>query len=169
MSARRKEKHLPQLRKLSDLDDHQVLGIGEVTDRRKLCVFLKPGGGKTILALTAAMDAHAMPLLIVAPIRVCETVWREEAAAWEHTRHLDITLLRGTPKRRAELLAAPADVYLINYELLPWLMSETRLVAEDEVARVNTIQSRASSTRRRRLPRRPDRHTDRQFTPHPVR
>ena len=64
--------------------------------------------------------------LVIAPIKVCETVWRQEAKIWEHTQHLKFKLIRGDKRDRAFALSREADVYLINPELVPWLVEYLR-------------------------------------------
>jgi SNF2 family DNA or RNA helicase len=60
------------------------------------------GGGKTSTALTAASDLlhdmEAMNVLIVAPLRVANRNWHNEAAKWEHTRHLRFHRLKPPPR-----------------------------------------------------------------------
>lgn len=98
-------------------------------------IHIDMGLGKTIIGLTAIADwfrygVISRPVLLVAPIKVCETVWRQEAKAWSHTCHLRIDLLRGNERERAfklhrafneETNERNTDVLLINPELLGWL------------------------------------------------
>jgi SNF2-related domain len=89
-------------------------------------VHIDMGLGKTVIALTAIADWYRFgvitnPVLVVAPIKVCETVWRREAAEWAHTCHLTFSLLRGNVKERAFALARKAHIYLINPEGLVWI------------------------------------------------
>lgn len=98
-------------------------------------VHVDMGLGKTITALTACVDWYAFgvltrPCLVVAPIKVCESVWKQEALQWSHTRHLRFALLRGNEKQRAYELARcfdpqtgerKVDIVLVNPELVPWL------------------------------------------------
>jgi hypothetical protein len=83
------------------------------------------GLGKTIVALTAVADIKQIrpgfKWLVIAPIKVCETVWRQEAKLWDHTQELTFSLVRGNPRTRAFALNAEADIYLINPELISWL------------------------------------------------
>lgn len=106
---------------------------GEVFDGT--AVHIDMGLGKTIIGLTAIVDwfkwgVCKRPVLVIAPIKVCETVWKQEAEAWTHTRHLRFGLVRGNEKQRAYVIARAMqyqgderymDVLLINPELLPWL------------------------------------------------
>lgn len=103
-------------------------------------VHIDPGLGKTVTALTAIADwfkfgVCTRPVLVVAPIKVCETVWRQEAKAWSHTQHLRFGLLRGNERDRAFTLARAyreesatryTDVILVNPELLHWLIKYLR-------------------------------------------
>lgn len=103
-------------------------------------VHIDMGLGKTIIGLTAIVDWFKYgimnrPVLVVAPIKVCETVWRQEAAAWTHTRHLRFEMLRGNERDRAFALARAfsrdtgqrlVDVYLVNPEMLKWLYKYIR-------------------------------------------
>ena len=107
-----------RLRARTDIFPHQEKAIDQIRKRPNLLLFLKPGGGKTASTLTAG----PFPMLIVAPIRVCETVWAQEAAEWEHLHRLQFSLIRGTPCMRLKRLKQKSDVYLINYDLLSWLM-----------------------------------------------
>lgn len=88
---------------------------------------MKPGMGKTVCVLYALSRLKPKRTLIVAPIRVCETVWAEEAQNWQGLEHLTFTLLRGSPAQRESLLSANTDIHLINYELLSWLKTKVKL------------------------------------------
>jgi len=61
-------------------------------------------------------------VLVIAPKLVAETVWAEEAAKWDHTRHLRISKVLGSAQERAAALRRPADIYVINRENVPWLV-----------------------------------------------
>ncbi len=103
-------------------------------------VHIDMGLGKTVIALTAIVDWFRWgicnrPVLVVAPIKVCETVWRKEAQEWSHTRHLRFGLLRGNERARAFTLARALDpltgkrgydVILVNPEMLKWLIKYLR-------------------------------------------
>jgi hypothetical protein len=88
-------------------------------------LWLDMGLGKTAITLTSLSHLLASGFLrgvvIVAPIRVCRLVWRQEAAKWSHTKDLRFGMLTGTKDQRTRALLRPADVWLINYENLGWL------------------------------------------------
>jgi SNF2 family DNA or RNA helicase len=90
-------------------------------------LWLDMGLGKTAITLTSITHLLSTGFLrgvvIVAPIRVCRLVWRQEAQKWLHTKGLRFSMLTGTRDQRTRALLRPADVFLINYENLGWLAS----------------------------------------------
>jgi len=84
------------------------------------------GGGKTAATLTAISDLTDARIirktLVIAPLRVCGSVWRQEAAKWEHTQGLKLSLCTGSLKERKAGLNKKADVYIINRENVKWLV-----------------------------------------------
>lgn len=94
-------------------------------------VHIDPGLGKTIIGLTAISEwvkqgIVTKPVLVVAPIKVCETVWRQEAMNWTHTRYLTFQLIRGNIKQRSFAQKRHAHIHLINPEMLEWLQKYIR-------------------------------------------
>lgn len=92
-------------------------------------LFLKPGLGKTAITLGAfeflRKRGMAKRMLVVAPLRVCYSVWPREIAKWGEFSHLRAVILHGPEK--AGLLRQNADIFLINYEGLEWLLNAARL------------------------------------------
>lgn len=89
-------------------------------------LWLGLGLGKTVSTLTALAElVDGMEInkaLVIAPLRVANTVWAKEAANWQHTAHLRVSVCTGAPAKREAALAATADVYVINRENVPWLV-----------------------------------------------
>ena len=89
-------------------------------------LWLGLGLGKTISTLTAIADlldsASVEKVLVVAPLRVANSVWAQEASNWSHASHLRVSVCTGTEKQRLAALNADADVYVINRENLVWLV-----------------------------------------------
>jgi SNF2 family DNA or RNA helicase len=83
------------------------------------------GLGKTVSALTAFNDLRekflAHRCLVVGPLRVVTSTWPDEIAKWAHLRHLTYSVVCGTEEERLTALRKPADIYLINFDNLPWL------------------------------------------------
>ncbi len=63
---------------------------------------------------------------MIAPLRVAQTVWDEEASQWEHTKDLRFAKILGTPKQRLEALKSDAEFYIINRENIPWLVDQMK-------------------------------------------
>jgi SNF2 family DNA or RNA helicase len=96
-----------------------------------LVLFLDMGLGKTVVTLTAANELlynrfEVSRVLIIAPKKVAEATWSEEAAKWEHLKHLRFSLILGTEQKRIRAIYAPADVYVINRENVVWLVDYLR-------------------------------------------
>jgi SNF2 family DNA or RNA helicase len=108
-------------------------------------LWLDMGLGKTVITLTSL--AHLIrtqflkSVIIVAPIRVIRLVWRQEAAKWEHTKHLKFSMVTGTKDQRTRALLRPADIYMINYENLGWLAEtlQTYFVKKDKPMPFNGV------------------------------
>ena len=86
------------------------------------------GAGKTITTLTAIADLLAISevtkVLIVAPLRVAQSVWAQETANWSHTKDFRCSLVLGPLANRVSALSTDADIYVINRENIPWLLTQ---------------------------------------------
>ena len=89
-------------------------------------VFLDLGLGKTVTTLTAIEDLmydylEINSTLVIAPKRVAESVWQEEAENWEHLRHLTFSKIIGNQQQRIEALNKKADIHIISRDNVAWL------------------------------------------------
>lgn len=113
------------MRTLTHLHPYQQKAVNFQCTRPESMLWLDPGLGKTIITETTLVhlltSGFLRGVVIVAPIRVCRLVWRQEAMKWEHTKHLRFSMLTGTKDQRTRALMRPADIWLINYENLGWL------------------------------------------------
>lgn len=127
------------------LHDYQKRAVNHQCTRPHSMLWLDMGLGKTIVTLTTIAHLVGTQFLrgvvIVAPIRVIRLVWRQEAAKWEHTKHLRFSMVTGTRDQRTRALLRPADIYLINYENLGWLaeMLDTYFVSKDKPMPFNGV------------------------------
>jgi SNF2 family DNA or RNA helicase len=99
--------------------DYQLRAVQWLLDRRHAGLFLDPGLGKTSTVL-AALTVLRKRALIIAPLRVCYSVWPREVEKWADFSHLSVAILHGTKKEAA--LARKADIDVINPEGLKWLL-----------------------------------------------
>lgn len=112
------------MRSRDELRKYQVEGVDFLLARMGAGLYADMGTGKTVIAETVISELRRFgygPALVIGPIRVVETVWRQEAAEWEHTKHLTFSLVRGSERERRQALLKNVDVYLINPDLLGWL------------------------------------------------
>jgi hypothetical protein len=125
-----------------------------------MACLLQPGAGKTITTLTALVDLGSPRTLILAPARVAETVWHEEAARWDHTRAFRVTPCVGTPSERLAILRTGASVVL-SYENLGWLLEtcpvETwfKAIVFDELSKMKHPGTSRFMRLRKRVPKIP--------------
>ena len=128
----------------------------------RCAVWAGMGTGKTVSTLTALSIltlTESGPALVIAPLRVAQSTWPDEAAKWQHLAHLKIAAITGDAKRRAAALASPADIYTINYENLPWLVAALNgawpfaTVVADESTRLKSFRLRQGGQRARSLGR----------------
>lgn len=109
-----------------NLHAYQRRAINFIVDRRRCGLFLEMGLGKTTSALTAVSDLlesfSIHKTLIVAPLRVANSVWSQETRKWAHLSHLRVSVCTGSEKQRLMALQASADVFVINRENIDWLV-----------------------------------------------
>ena len=105
------------------------------------------GLGKTAIALDALVQLKPKRTLVVAPAKVVERgVWELEAEAWGHIAHLRVIPLLGDPDTRRRMLGEGADVEVVSYENLVWLLGERALgdydaIIFDELSKMKSCSS----------------------------
>jgi len=116
---------------------YQAMIIDAIVDNLRFAVWAGMGTGKTVSTLTAIAAiqlAEEGAVLVCAPLRVAQSTWPDEAQKWEHLAGLEVTPIVGTQtERRNALLDAyrkQSGVYTINYENIPWLIEEAKLMGK---------------------------------------
>lgn len=84
------------------------------------------GLGKTVSTLMAIESLiydrlEVKKVLLIAPKKVAESTWSQEAAKWAQTRNLRISQVLGSAKDREHALQVDADIYVMNRENVIWL------------------------------------------------
>lgn len=83
------------------LHDYQVRAAQHVAAHRRTVLSVGMGLGKTAAVLHAVASLAPATLLVVAPKRVAETVWRQEAEKWGLTEVADkMVVVKGTKAQR---------------------------------------------------------------------
>lgn len=109
------------------LHPYQIEAV-EFIARQKCCaLFLDLGLGKTIISLTAIYEQYLnlriRNALVIAPLRVANNVWRQEAEAWQVP--LKVRIATGNSRERYKALMDDAQVHVINRENIPWLIENS--------------------------------------------
>ncbi len=99
----------------------------QLITHNSLGLFLDMGLGKTIITLLAIKELiygrfAVRRCLVIAPKKVAEATWQQEAAKWDSVRCLRISTVLGSSRQRIKALMTPADIYIINRENLSWLV-----------------------------------------------
>ena len=111
----------------SNLHNYQKACVEHIITHPFCGVFLDMGLGKTVSTLTAInylMNDYCEinSVLVIAPKRVAESVWQEEAEKWVHLQHLRFSKIIGTQKQRiAAIMKTKADIYIISRDNVAWL------------------------------------------------
>ena len=107
---------------------YQAYAVEQVIEKPALALMLDMGLGKTAVTLTAIKDLmydyfEVSKVLVIAPKRVAESTWTAEVKNWDHTKDLKLSIVVGSAKQRMEALRAAADIYVINKEMVSWLVN----------------------------------------------
>lgn len=142
--------------------DYQRRAIGWVLDHPRCGLFMEMGLGKTICTLTAVqtlvdrMEVGAV--LVIAPKKVAESTWSDEAASWAHL-DLRVSVVTGTPAQRLAALREEADVYVLGRDSVVWLQSlkasqrpRFDMVVLDELTSFKSPKSQRFKALRKMLP-----------------
>lgn len=134
--------------------DYQKYCIDRIISDSSLGLFLDMGLGKTVITLTAVNELiynrfEVGKVLVIAPKKVAETTWTNEAQKWEHLHNLRISRVIGTLAQRVRALNTPADVYVINRENVPWLVEYDRNSWRFDMVVIDELSSFKSSKAQR--------------------
>lgn len=109
--------------------DYQERAVELAVSQACLGLLLSPGRGKTTIiycALSILLQQRLMKrALVIAPLRVCYSVWPRQKDTWADFQHLRVAILHGKNKER-DLFDLNYDLYCINPEGLDWLCSDPK-------------------------------------------
>lgn len=110
--------------------NYQSYATEFIENHNESAILLSMGLGKTIITLTAINDLlfdsfDVRKVLIIAPLRVAKTTWKDEIQKWEHLSLLQYSIVVGTEQERLAALKAKADIYIINRENIQWLVEDS--------------------------------------------
>lgn len=110
----------------SNLHRYQVATVQHIIEHPYCGAFLDMGLGKTVSTLTAIEKlmydyCEIDSVIVIAPKRVAESVWEEEAKKWAHLKHLTFSKIIGNQTERVEALKRKADIYILTRDNVAWL------------------------------------------------
>lgn len=114
--------------KKSDLHGYQLFASDFIVHHSEAAILLDCGCGKTVITLTAIEELirgqlEVNKVLVICPIRVAQ-VWADEIQNWEHLSGLRYSIAVGAASERRYALNQEADIYVINRDVVPWLIDE---------------------------------------------
>jgi SNF2 family DNA or RNA helicase len=138
---------------------HQRLGIQFIREHPRCNLFATPGSGKTgmvfmLLEQLRMLGSAYFPALVIGPKAVCELTWPDEQRKWSTFQDMRVVNMVGAERERTNGLLTWGDVYLINYENVPWLVQQYagkpwpfRIVIADESTRLKSFRTRQGGKR----------------------
>lgn len=108
--------------------------------------------GKTSITFSAMdilqiVGSNYFPALIIAPKKVCETTWPSEQRKWLDFNGIKVVQILGEADVRDDALMTKGDVYVINYDNVPWLLDRLKrklwpfkIVVADESPRLKNFR-----------------------------
>ena len=127
-----------------------------------VALLLSMGLGKSVITLSAIKQlretGQVRKVLVIAPLKVAEATWTDEAAKWDHLLGLRLSRVLGTEYQRFLALDVPADVYIINRDNVVWLVEALHpawpfdMVVIDELSSFKNPQAKRFKALKSRLP-----------------
>jgi len=117
-------------------------------------LFLDCGLGKTITTLTAINELmydsfEISKVLIIAPLRVAQSTWKDEIEKWDHLNLLRYSIVVGDEKERLKALKQNSDIYIINRENVDWLVTKSVIDFNFDMLVIDELSSFKSHTSKR--------------------
>lgn len=109
-------------------------------------ILLQMGLGKTAATLDAIEKLmydsfEVSKVLIVAPLNVAKTTWKDEIEKWDNFKHLSYSVAVGSTNERLKALRQKADIYMINRENLEWLIEKSKVPFDFDMVVLDELSS----------------------------
>ena len=145
-----------------DLHEYQNKSVEFIKQKERCALLLGMGLGKSVSTLTAVSDLidgfAVQKILVIAPLRVANSVWKQETEKWDHLNDLSVSVCTGPEKKRRAALHRSADVYVINRENVVWLVDQYKkkwpfdMIVVDESSSFKNPSSKRFKALKRVLP-----------------
>ncbi len=126
--------------------DYQRYAIEYIKEHPISAILLDMGLGKTSITLSAVADLlfdsfEVSKVLVIAPLRVAKTTWKDEIQKWEHLNILEYSIITGTEAERLSALNKKADIYIINRENIQWLIEKSGVEFDFDMVVIDELSS----------------------------
>ena len=78
---------------------------------------------------------------MIASLRVARDTWPNEVKKWEHLKDLRVSVAVGDAKKRKIALMRKADIYVINREMVKWLVEESGVPFDYDMVVIDELSS----------------------------
>lgn len=126
--------------------NYQRYAIDFILHNPIAAVLLDMGLGKTVITLTAiqqllfdSFEVHKV--LVIGPLRVARDTWPNEIQKWDHLKDLRVSVAVGDARKRKIALMRNADVYVINREMVKWLVEESGVPFDYDMVVIDELSS----------------------------
>lgn len=125
---------------------YQRYAIEYIKEHPISAILLDMGLGKTSITLSAVADLlfdsfEVSKVLVIAPLRVAKTTWKDEIQKWEHLNILEYSIVTGTEAERLSALNKQADIYIINRENIQWLIEKSGVEFDFDMVVIDELSS----------------------------
>ena len=79
--------------------------------------------------------------MVVAPLRVANNAWMQEAEKWTHLQNLSVSVATGMEQERRWALRRKADIYVINRENIQWLIEQSGIAFDFDMLVIDELSS----------------------------
>lgn len=122
-----------------DLRNYQIASTKFILKHPRVMLAERMGLGKTVATLTAIKYLinrfQINNVLVIAPLRVARKVWSDEIRDWTHLPDLKISKIIGNAETRSTAMEAHADIHLINFENVLWLVNHFKRKGDTQFRR----------------------------------
>lgn len=134
------------------------IAVNFLLDTPRAALWAKPGLGKTaivysVLEILRLASSRFFPALVIGPKKVCDITWPAEQRKWKQFENLRVVNITGNVDCRRMALQTPADVYLINFENVPWLVNQFgntwpfKIIIVDEATKLKNFRLKQGGVR----------------------
>ena len=131
------------------LHDYQKFAADFIVEHPASAIFLDCGCGKTVITLTAIdtlLCFDVSRVLVICPKLVAQG-WQEEIKKWPHLQGLTISVAVGSEAERRAALDREADIYVINRDVVNWLVEDYKqwkwdMLVLDELSSFKNAQAK---------------------------